>query len=97
MPAKGSTTEAGLGYQWRILVRRAKRIYQPICHICQQQIDETLPATHPMSWTLDHLDPRATHGPGTPEIDRVRPAHRRCNGQRGARPITHRHKQNWAL
>lgn len=94
MTTDGGTTARGLGHRWRILVKRAKTIYPPVCHICEQPIDETLPATHVQSWTLDHLDPRATHGRQIPHVERVRPAHRGCNSRRGPRPLTTR---RWAL
>lgn len=86
MPTPANTTARGLGYRWQLLTRQAHKVYTPTCHICRQPIDETLPATHPMSWTLDHLDPRATHGTQTPNIERVRPAHRSCNTRRGKQP-----------
>ena len=53
------------------------------CWICGDAIDITLDHKDPMSWTADHLDPLANGGHALGEI---KPAHRRCNSSRGARP-----------
>lgn len=82
-----STTSRGLGHAWQQLCEEAKRVYPPVCWRCHVRIDMTLPKTNRWSWTLDHLDARATHGTAVPTIDRVRPAHRRCNSQRGKRNL----------
>jgi 5-methylcytosine-specific restriction endonuclease McrA len=79
-----TTTQRGLGADWQALTRKAWATYPPICHLCRQPIDRSLPKTDPMSGTIDHLDPRATHGKSLPTLDRVRPAHRSCNSTRGA-------------
>lgn len=80
-----STTEAGLGAEWQALAVKAREVYPPRCHVCKQSIDLTLPPRTRLSWSLDHLDPRAVHGPETPTLDRVRPAHVACNSRKGKR------------
>lgn len=54
------------------------------CHLCGQPIDLTLPHTHPLSFTADHITPLATGGHlhGT-----LAPAHRTCNSARGKRRL----------
>ena len=81
-----STTERGLGREWQALTAQARTIFEPVCHICKQAIDLALPATHRLSWTLDHLDARAAYGTACPPIERTRPAHRACNSRKGDRP-----------
>lgn len=72
-----TTTQAGLGWKWQQLCKRAWLLYGDVCHLCGKQGADT----------IDHLDPRATHGVRVPTLDRVRPAHRRCNARRGASPM----------
>lgn len=79
-----STTEKGLGRQWQALCVKARKVYPPICHVCKSPIDLALPARHRLSWTLDHLDPRAVHGTRCPPLERTRPAHLACNSRKGA-------------
>lgn len=74
-------------YAWQQLSKTARRVYPPTCHLCRDDIDLTLDPRHPDSWTLDHLDPALLHGARCPQLERVRPAHRRCNSARGARPV----------
>lgn len=81
-----TTTSRGLGGAWQKLCVEARRVYEPVCWLCSQPIDTDLPATHPMSWTLDHRDPRAMYGTDVPTLDRTAPAHRRCNSRRNSRP-----------
>lgn len=52
------------------------------CHLCAKKVRRTLPGTHPMGPTIDHLVPLAAGG--TDRRDNVRLAHRQCN-------ITRRH------
>lgn len=60
------------------------------CHICLEPIDVTLPATHRLSFTADHMEPLATGG----HLVRngLRPAHFACNARRG----THTDTEIWA-
>lgn len=62
------------------------RIYGPRCHLCGGAIDLTLRYPHPMSYEVDHLVPVSLGGPMY-DPSTCRPAHRRHNGQRGARSI----------
>lgn len=55
------------------------------CWKCGLWVDQALPPRHPMSRTADHLDAIARGFAGVPDRSRVRLAHRRCNGRRGAR------------
>lgn len=60
--------------------------YGARCHLCQQPIDLTLKYPHPMSYEVDHLWPVSKGGPMYDPAT-CRPAHRRHNGQRGARSV----------
>ena len=77
MPERLTRTQRGYGPTWIALTRLAKRTYPPTCWLCGRDID--LKAKGRWAWTLDHLDPITTHGTQIPTIDRVRPAHLRCN------------------
>ncbi len=50
------------------------------CWLCLEPIDTTLPITHPLSFTADHVDPLARGGA---ILGPLKPAHRNCNGRRG--------------
>lgn len=76
MPVPGGTTAKGLGWEWQKLRAEAFKMYGRTCWICGR----------PGADTIDHLDPRSTHGPWIPHITRVRPAHTRCNSARGNKP-----------
>lgn len=78
-----TTHERGLGRQWQLLRVRALAVYGPTCHLCQGAIDTTAQARSAQSYSLDHLDPRSTHGTAIPDITRVRPSHFGCNSRRG--------------
>ena len=54
------------------------------CWLCGHDIDHTLPATDPWSWTLDHLVPLSKGGDLLDPAN-ARSAHRRCNSARGNR------------
>ena len=56
------------------------------CHLCGKPIDMTLPYTHPLAFTADHLDALATGGNLLGELA---PAHRRCNSRRGCKRLAH--------
>jgi 5-methylcytosine-specific restriction endonuclease McrA len=68
------------GRPWRRLTQQLKAMGQP-CWLCGQHIDTTLPRTHPMSWTADHVVPRSKGG--APTLDNIRACHRSCNSKRG--------------
>lgn len=52
------------------------------CWLCGRPIDLGLPYTDRMSFTADHITPRALGGKLLGEL---RPAHRACNSRRGKR------------
>lgn len=70
--------------RFRLLVLKT---YGNVCYLCGRAIDLDLPARHPESWTVEHLDPVSLGG-AVLDLDRARPAHYRCNSARGNRPIT---------
>jgi hypothetical protein len=61
----------------RISPEQVVREYGSTCHICQKEIDLTLPRTSKLGLTLDHLIPLSKDGPDT--IENLRPAHWSCN------------------
>lgn len=65
-------------------LRRAVETQGLPCHLCGNPIDLTLPSTHPLSFTADHLNAIANggnlYGP-------IAPAHRRCNSRRQNRRL----------
>jgi 5-methylcytosine-specific restriction endonuclease McrA len=64
------------------LKRRTAREALP-CTWCGDQIDTTLPSTHPMSFTADH--PQAVATGGHLVRQELEPQHRRCNAAKGDR------------
>ena len=70
-----------MGGPWR-RIRREILAGTPVCHICTKEIDNLLPANHPMSATVDHLISLASGGA---PLDRANlaPAHRICNLRKG--------------
>jgi hypothetical protein len=68
--------------QWRALCEQAYRTYGYICYGCHEPIDPTLPPTHRLGRTVDHLNPVITHGTQLPRLEDVRPMHRACNTSR---------------
>ncbi|MGW7085029.1 HNH endonuclease [Streptomyces sp. NPDC054871] len=57
------------------------------CWICGHNIDLTLDARDPWSWTLDHAVP-ISRGGSLLDPANARSAHRRCNSARGNRTTT---------
>jgi 5-methylcytosine-specific restriction endonuclease McrA len=53
------------------------------CHICNQEIDFSLPGREPLAASIDHLVPRAVGGSNA--LENLRLAHRQCNSEKGAR------------
>lgn len=53
------------------------------CWRCHQPIDLSLHHLQPYAFTIDHVLPRARGG--SDDLDNLRPAHRRCNLERGAK------------
>ena len=56
------------------------------CHLCGKPIDMSLPYTHPLAFTADHLDAIANGGN---LLGDLAPAHRRCNSRRGRKRLAH--------
>lgn len=77
------------GLDHRAYRRATKRLRatNATCWICGTPIDRTLPYTHPMSWTADHVKPRSKGG-ALIDTTNLRAAHRRCNSARGNREST---------
>lgn len=74
-----------LGHRkWREFRTQVLATYQPICHICGKSIDLTLPGTHRLGPTVDHLVPRSRGGSWF-DINNCRPAHLSCNSGKGNR------------
>jgi 5-methylcytosine-specific restriction endonuclease McrA len=71
---------------WRLACAQLRGLCEQagrcVCAICGHPINLLLHHEHPMSFTVDHIIPRSLGGPDT--LDNARPAHRRCNSQRGA-------------
>lgn len=69
-------------------VRRARAAvidaYGIVCHLCGLPCRRDVGYLHPLFMTVDHVLPRSLGG--TDDLANLRPAHRRCNLQRGARP-----------
>lgn len=86
-----TTSERGYGTAWQRLRDDALNLYGAWCYLCSQPIDLTAPARHPLSYSLDHLDPVSHVGTNLPPLDRVRPVHYGCNSARGNKhPRTNR-------
>jgi 5-methylcytosine-specific restriction endonuclease McrA len=58
------------------------RARQDDCWICGKPIDYTLPATHRMSFTVDHTAPRDEQGRLVSHLEVLEAAHRSCNTRR---------------
>ncbi|MCP3805387.1 HNH endonuclease [Allokutzneria sp. A3M-2-11 16] len=80
--SKGRTGRPFRRVRWAVLTEHQVCV----CHLCGHPIDLDLPREHPMSATVDHLDPLSRDGA---ELDpeNMAPAHRRCNARRGNRPL----------
>lgn len=58
------------------------------CWLCHQPIDYQLPTGHPDAWSADHRLPVKTHPQLELDPENLRPAHWRCNQNRGERAPT---------
>ena len=67
---------------WQRARQQVQRTGGNICWLCGQPIDYELPVSDPMSFTVDHVQPRSLGGA---ELDpaNLRPAHKSCNSSRG--------------
>jgi 5-methylcytosine-specific restriction endonuclease McrA len=59
---------------------------QGFCQLCGEQVDLTLPHTHPMGPTVDHIECRSWVLIPDHTERNLRLAHRSCNSSRGNRP-----------
>lgn len=73
--------------RWRKLCDYVKRTTAPICWRCGGDIDLSLPGTHPLGWTGDHVQMRSKSPELTFDPANIRPAHHKCNSLRTS--ITH--------
>lgn len=71
------------GRPYRRLVAAVKAQGDP-CARCGHNIDPTLDARHPLSFTLDHVVP-LSRGGNLLDPANARAMHRRCNSARGNR------------
>lgn len=55
------------------------------CWICGEPMRKRADPDHPLAVTFDHLLPKGTGG--TDRLTNLRLAHRKCNGERGMRPV----------
>jgi 5-methylcytosine-specific restriction endonuclease McrA len=91
---RGSSDKTGQATRERIRAHLLER-WGPYCYLCllngrsveEARIDLTLKHPDPMSFTRDHIIPRARGGNN--HVNNQRPAHNLCNQQRGATPLHH--------
>lgn len=69
------------------------RSQSTVCHLCGTEIDTSLPYTHAMSWTADHVIPRSRGGH---LLGEMKAAHRSCNAKRGNQPLEHEEQLPWS-
>lgn len=74
--------------------QRLKQHQDLVCAWCGQPIDTTLPWTDPMAFQADHETPVSKGGHN---LGPLQPMHRRCNAQRGNKPMDQhrRHVRDW--
>lgn len=72
------------GHRYRKLCAWVKANFDPVCWRCWREIDLSLPAEHPLSFTVDHGTPVSRGGPRLDPAN-ARPMHRRCNAIKGNR------------
>lgn len=74
------------GRRAQALTRLVLSEYGNQCHLCLRLIRLDLPVGHADGPSADHLVPRSRGG--SDDLSNLRPAHKRCNSRRGARPLT---------
>lgn len=88
----GATVTTASKYSDRTYRKRAAELRKATsdngwpCHLCGKPIDMSLPYTHPLAFTADHLDAIANGGN---LLGDLAPAHRRCNSRRGRKRLAH--------
>jgi 5-methylcytosine-specific restriction endonuclease McrA len=73
------------GRPYRRLVENVKRRGAP-CIVCGKPIDLTLPATDPLSFTLEHIQP-LRYGGHPLDPSNAAGSHRLCNGRKGTKSL----------
>lgn len=85
------------GYQWRRLKSRKRRecdvCEMPVCVAPSRWIDKDLEAPHPLSFSVDHIEPVSRRPDLALEYSNLRAAHRLCN-QKG-QPAARRASREW--
>ena len=69
---------------WQQVRKRAIASKDPICALCGNPIDFSLPSTNPMSLQVDHILP-VSRGGAPYDIDNLQLTHARCNHQKSNR------------
>lgn len=69
--------------RWVKLSRYLRQVLPPVCWLCGEEIDTTLPRRDKRSWTLDHIKPLSEFPELAYEESNLRPAHMQCNSKRG--------------
>lgn len=81
--------------EWKELCRQLKRDLAPICWYCGTAIDLKISGRLPLGWTLDHIKPRWSHPHLVYERSNLRPAHHKCNSERGGKTQTATASRNY--
>lgn len=74
--------------EWKALVVWAKTTMPWVCHLCDQPIPVDVVLPHPLSYSLDHIQPVRMRPDLALAPSNVAPSHHRCNSYRKARPLT---------
>lgn len=85
--SRPSTTDRGLGGTWRI-IRKQVIAEETHCGFCDQPVDKSLRAPHPLSASVDHIVRRRDGGGN--ERANLRLTHYRCNAADGGRSTGNR-------
>jgi 5-methylcytosine-specific restriction endonuclease McrA len=80
--------------RWQRLRAHILATHPPVCHICNQPIDLSLPGTNEMGPTVDHVVP-ITRGGAMWDPTNLRPAHRKHNGSKGDREHKPPRSREW--
>lgn len=69
--------------RWKRLCAQLKSSLPPICWLCGKEIDLSVKAKDPKSWSLDHVKPLIDHPELAFVTSNLRPAHYGCNSGKG--------------